>query len=63
MISRKDLVEALRVLHEVDQITKIVSRAKRIDVFYQSKERPDCLLVIPNPPTNNDKRNNTTTSV
>lgn len=53
MITRKDLVSALRVLHETDQITKIVTRAKRIDVQYESGER-DCLLVIPNPKQTND---------
>jgi hypothetical protein len=56
MITRKDLVEALRVLHETDCITKIVTRAKRIDVFFVSNKR-DCLLVLPNPTPTNDTTN------
>lgn len=57
MITRKQLVEALRVLHEDDVITKIVTRAKRIDVQFMSAGR-DCLLVLPNP-TPNDNNTNT----
>jgi hypothetical protein len=55
MITRKDLVLALRVLHEEDQITKMVTRAKRIDIHFVSDGR-DGLLVIPNP-NPNDKPN------
>jgi len=56
MITRKNLVEALRVLHEADTITKIVTRAKRIDVHYMSDGR-DCLLVLPNPTPNDNNSN------
>jgi hypothetical protein len=56
MITRKDLVEALRVIHEADQVTKIVTRAKRIDVHYMSGGR-DCLLVLPNPIPNDNNTN------
>jgi hypothetical protein len=56
MISRKNLVEALRVLHETDLITKIVTRAKRIEVFFIGENRQDCLLVLPNPTTNDNTR-------
>lgn len=56
MITRKDFVEALRVLHETDSITKIVTRAKRIDVHFMS-DGHDGLLVLPNPPTLNDNNN------
>lgn len=58
MISRKDLVEALRVLHETDQITKIVTRAKRIEVYFLGENRQDCLLVLPNPTPTNELQNN-----
>lgn len=54
MISRKDLVEALRVLHETDQITKITTRAKRIDIQFQTQDR-EGLLIIPNPNENQKK--------
>jgi hypothetical protein len=57
MITRKNLVEALRVIHESDHITKIVTRAKRIDVHFMSGGR-DGLLVLPNP-TANDNINTT----
>jgi hypothetical protein len=55
MSSRKDLVSALRVLHETDIITRIVTRAKRIDVHFMSGGH-DGLLVLPNPSTNNEKK-------
>lgn len=56
MITRKQFVEALRVLHETDQITRIVTRAKRIDVHFVTNGR-DSLLVLPNPTPTNDKPN------
>ncbi len=56
MITRKDLVSALRVLHETDVITKIVTRAKRIDIYFMSN-RTDGLLVIPNPTPIDDTTN------
>src|SRR6516225_3415233 len=62
-MTRKQLVEGLRVIHEADEITKIVSRAKRIDISFRSANK-DCLLVIPNPPTTNDhNRNKRTTTI
>ena len=60
MITRKDLVETLRVLHETDQITKIVTRAKRIDISYIGENRQNCLLVLPNQTPTNDKHDRNT---
>lgn len=62
MITRQQMVDALRVLHTDDQITKIVTRAKRIDVFFRSENR-DGLLVLPLTPTQNDHTNTTKSNV